>query len=300
MAEGIRRSSLFKSDITLNQPLIGVTSIIIFIAAMVVLGRLFSVKERSLPYPVRRTIGIMLFTGLVAGIVLLFIEDQNYIRYALAGYYGVGAFCLLGLLSGVKFVKQFYLVHDIVCGHLIFIPLFLLAALQLPGLIQTWLLYHNALSADVVVSDILRYARKSQESGSGGEANEDLIEQLGELRRIVQKQEQLLAQAGFSTGEKTLSSSAGSLADLLMAPVHGSQKPKAPVAEQARFPGRAFSMSGLDVWGNMALGDVQTDELRHGAKSLAPSELAHSDNITVQTPHPQPFSFTQPDIMPPR
>jgi callose synthase len=299
MAEGIRRSGLFKSDITLNQPLIGVTSIIIFIAAMVILGRLFSAKERSFPYPVRRTIGIMLFTGLVAGIVLLFIEDQNYIRYALAGYYGVGALCLLGLLSGVKLVKQFYLVHDIVCGHLIFIPLFLLAALQLPGLIQTWLLYHNALSADVVVSDILRYARKSQESGSGSEANEDLIEQLGELRRIVQKQEQLLAQAGFSTGEKTLNSS-GSLADLLMAPVHGSQKPKAPVAEHTRPPGRAFSMSGLDVWGNMALGDVQTEELRHGAPSLAPDELPHGDNIAVETPSSQPFSFVQPEKFPTR
>jgi callose synthase len=49
------------------------------------------------------------------------------------------------------------------------------------------LLYHNALSTDVVVSDILRYARKTQELGSGGAGNEDLVEQIADLKKIVQK-----------------------------------------------------------------------------------------------------------------
>jgi callose synthase len=98
-----------------------------------------------------------------------------------------GPFCLLGLLYGVKAVKIPYLLHDVVCAHIIFVPLFILGGLQLPGMIQTWLLYHNALSTDVVVSDILRYARKTQELGSGGAGNEDLVEQIADLKKIVQK-----------------------------------------------------------------------------------------------------------------
>ena len=294
IAEGIRKSGLFKSDVTLNTPIVGIGTIISFLAVLLILGRIFSAKEKTVPYPVRRTIGIMLFTGIVLGVCMLFIEDQNYIRYALAGYYGIGALCLIGLLLGVKVVKQFYLVHDIVCGHLIFIPLFVLAALQLPGLIQTWLLYHNALSTDVVVSDILRYARKSQESGSG-ESNEELIEQISELRRLVQKQEQVLTSAGFTTGKMALSSS-GSVADLIMSPT-----PEAPVRSTSgnQPVSRALSMSGIDVWGNMALGDVQADDLKFSQLSGG-AAIDGSQPISASSQFSQGFSFTQPDTMPPR
>ena len=72
----------------------------------------------------------------------------------------------------------------------------MLAILQIPHHIQTWLLYHNALSSDVVVSNILRYARKSQESGRNAPPNEDLIEQISELRKVVQKQEDLIESLG--------------------------------------------------------------------------------------------------------
>lgn len=294
IAQGIRRSSLFKSDVTLNTPVVGVGTIIVFLAVLLLLGRLFSARERAMPYPIRRTIGIMLFTGMVAGLVTLFLEDQNYIRYALAGYYGVGALSLLGLLFGVKFVKQFYLVHDIVCGHLIFVPLFLLAALQLPGLIQTWLLYHNALSTDVVVSDILRYARKSQESGSG-ESTEDLMEQISDLRRLVQKQEQILVNAGFSNGEMSFSG-AGSVADVIMTP---SPEPPVRSASSNQPVGRALSMSGLDVWGNMAFGDSQPDELKFSQTSGGAAGIVGQPSV-APNPYSQGFSFTQPDTMPPR
>jgi len=300
-AEGIRQSSLFKSDVTLSEPLIGAGSILIFIGTLLILGRLFSAKQRLIPYPVRRTLGIMLFTGLVAGMVTLFLEDQNYIRYALAAYYGLGALSLLGLISGVKFVKQFYLVHDIVCGHFIFFFLFILAALQLPSMIQTWLLYHNALSTDVVVSDILRYARRTQESGSGGEVNEDLMEQITELRRLVQKQEQVLARAGFVQGD-TLnpSPSSGSVAELLTTPMPEPIRhpPHRSTSEGAGVTvGRAFSMSGLDVWGNMALGDVQNDDLR---QTVPQSVMPQAESSAPVQTSDSGFSFSQPDTMPPR
>jgi callose synthase len=302
MADGIRRSSLFRSDITLSQPLFKVTAVIIFIGVFLILGRIFSANERMMPYPVRRTISILIFSGLIAGILTLFIEDQNYIRYALAAYYGVGAICLLGLLVGVKIVKQFYFVHDIVCGHLIFIPLFLSAALQLPAMIQTWLLYHNALSTDVVVSDILRYARRTQESGAGGENTEDLVEQITELRKIVQRQEQMLS--SFASGEKpsmTSSPSSGSVTDLLNAVPAPEPTVSRSTSEGANRapPGRAFSMSGLDVWGTMALGDVHPDEIR--PTSSLPSETGRSSGASShQTSSAQDFQFTQPDAMPPR
>lgn len=51
-----------------------------------------------------------------------------------------------GVVVGWQAVAALLRVHDFLCGHLMFLPLFVLAALQLPAKIQTWLLYHNALS----------------------------------------------------------------------------------------------------------------------------------------------------------
>lgn len=84
---------------------------------------------------VRRTIGILVAVGLMAAIILLFFEDSNYLRYAFYGYYGMGAVCMVGLLYGykilgTKFVKVFYFMQDIVCAHVVFIPLFVMAVLQ--------------------------------------------------------------------------------------------------------------------------------------------------------------------------
>lgn len=323
IGEGIRRSSLFKSDITLSQPAIGVGNVLIFIAVVFVLGRIFSMNERTMPYPIRRTIGILIFSGLVAGVVTLFIEDTNYIRYALASYYFLGAACLIGLLFGFKFVKPFYMVHDLVCGHIIFTPLFLLGALQLPGMIQTWLLYHNALSQDVVVSDILRYARKNQESGAG-ESAEDLMEQLTELKKLVQKQEDILVTAGLSTksGHPSMATmplgSYGYAMPSYPGPPSGSDpagRTSDKVPARASY-GRAVSMTGLDVWRQMALGD--TDETSATALPTAPpppppppSRPFYQEGVGTGTVMPirsasasssssSVFSFTQPDAMPPR
>lgn len=299
IGEGIRRSNLFKSDMMLSQPTIRVGNVMIFIVVLLILGRLFSAKERTMPYPVRRTIGIILYCGLAAGVITLFIEDTNYIRYGLAGYYFIGALCLVGLLYGFKFVKFFYLIHDLVCGHLILIPLFILSALQLPGLIQTWLLYHNALSTDVVVSDILRYARKTQESGSGGE-EEDLNEQIAELRRLVQKQEQVLQNAGLINGDFTVTPSSAGISSIGAAnavPPSNEAVIRGP-AESERPYGRAISMTGLDVWSHMALGDMPTED--SGVRQQSQPEVGTGTMTPIQTSSNQGFSFTQPDTMPPR
>jgi callose synthase len=281
VAEGIRRSNLFRSDASLSTPMVAVGNVLIFIAVLLILERIFVASERNFSYPIRRTIGIMLFCGIIIGVITLFMEDTNFIRYALSAYYGLGAFCQVGLLFGFKIVKHFYMIHDIICGHIIFVPLFLLAALQLPRLLQTWLLYHNALSADVVVSDILRYAHKTRESGGSSENSEDLMEQLSDLKRIVQKQEQILTNAGLLgvTDESGVTSGSDRS---FMPPAQ--YRPSVPPPVPG-YGGRALSLSGLDVWGTMALGDTKSDEDQQPLQPLSTGSG---------------FSFSQPDTMPPR
>ncbi|KAG7363584.1 1,3-beta-glucan synthase component-domain containing protein [Nitzschia inconspicua] len=289
VADGIWKSDLFRSDASLSNPAIRVTNLLIILCCLLVLAWVVSAKGQHMAYPVRRTIGILVAVGLMAAVVMLFIEDSNYLRYALAGYYGMGAICMVGLLYGFKFVKVFYCIHDIVCAHIIFIPLFVMAALQLPGQIQTWLLYHNALSTNVVVSDILRYARKTQESGGsgGGEANEDLMNQVNELKKIVHRQEKMLESLGIATPREGSPHTAPiPIEQNLVEPtvLPGSSRPGY---------GRAVSMSGMDVWGEMALGDVSE------MKDQGPS-IAAPTSQPIQHSSATGFSFSQPDVMPPR
>lgn len=308
-AEGIRRSDLFKSDTTLNIPVIAIGDVLIFIVVLFVLSRIFTSYEYTMPYPVRRTLGILIFIGLVGGIFTLFVEDSNYVRFALSAYYAIGAVCMIGLLFGVKSVKLFYMIHDFVIGHIIFIPLFLLAALQLPRHIQTWLLYHNALSTDVVVSDILRYARKTQESGGSGDGNnEDMLDQIAELRKIVQKQEEALASAGIVSAYSTSIDGAPAPLTSTVGKILSSKEPEPQItrpslADQGASGfsrGRAMSLSGIDVWSSMAVGDV--DDGIGGATGAENSSGAvpPSGSGSSQPSMSQGFSFTQPDVMPPR
>jgi len=279
IGEGVRRSDLFKSDTSLSKPTISVGYVLAFLLGLIVCNQLFTATEHSMPYPVRRTVGILLSLGISIAVVTVFVEDTNFIRYSLAAYYIIGAINFVGLLAGVKAVKPFFMIHDLVCGHIMFIPLFLLSILQLPGYYQMWVLYSNALSSDVVVSDILRYARRSQESGDG-DKDEDLVEQVTELRKIVQKQEQMLAEAGF--GQRMQSPAASSVSR----PAAVSQSVAGPKTELK--PNRALSMSGIDVWGEMALGEVPQSQI--------PQESILSANTSTN----DAFTFTQPDTMPPR
>mmetsp|Transcript_21042 Transcript_21042/g.51779 ORF Transcript_21042/g.51779 Transcript_21042/m.51779 type:complete len:2128 (-) Transcript_21042:168-6551(-) len=294
VAEGIRQSDLFKSDVSLTTPMVPVGKLLWVIVLLLLLGHVFNQNERMMPYPVRRTIGILIFVGLLVSIITMFIEDINYLRYAIAAYYGVGAICLVGLLFGFnRFVKFFYFIHDVVCAHIIFIPLFILGALQLPGHIQTWLLYHNALSTNVVVSDILRYARKTKES-SGGESNEDLVEQVAELRRVVQRQEQVLAGAGISSGTAAV---------LEAEPPSPTETPEPqPEPNRRQQSGRSYdrsvSMTGMDVWGGMAFGD--TGEFSRDSSTAGTLATEGTSTSSVAQSGNKGFSFTQPDTMPPR
>ena len=284
VADGIWISDLFRSDTSLSQPVLRASDLQIILACLIILSRIVSAHERSMPYPVRRTLGILVAVGIVVTIVTLFIEDSNYLRYALAGYYGAGAICMLGLLYGFKFVRIFYWIHDIVCAHIIFVPLFVLAAFQLPSLIQTWLLYHNALSANVVVSDILKYARKTKESGGTGEANEDLVDQVNELKKVVHKQEKILESMG-------LAAQSGDVFPPAQAPAPIEQGSKSVSGTRNQFSNqRAKSMTGMEVWGEMAMGDGANQEDAFAAQPTQRSQQPSGD-----------FHFSpHPETMPPR
>eukprot|EP00595_Chromulina_sp_UTEXLB2642_P001715 CAMPEP_0196767632 /NCGR_PEP_ID=MMETSP1095-20130614/41799_1 /TAXON_ID=96789 ORGANISM="Chromulina nebulosa, Strain UTEXLB2642" /NCGR_SAMPLE_ID=MMETSP1095 /ASSEMBLY_ACC=CAM_ASM_000446 /LENGTH=1772 /DNA_ID=CAMNT_0042136127 /DNA_START=2165 /DNA_END=7482 /DNA_ORIENTATION=- len=120
--------------------------------------------EKALSYGIRRFTSLML-SGFVSGMVIyLFISHGVYVRYTLATYYVGSAIAFLSLLTfGVTGpIAHIYKIHDYLVGHTIFILLAILTLLQF-GYLQTWLLYHNALSAGVVMDDILKYARKSKE-----------------------------------------------------------------------------------------------------------------------------------------
>jgi callose synthase len=272
IGEGIRQSDLFSADTTLNKPIIGVGKVLLFVVSLYLLNRTFGTAEHNIPYPIRRTVGIISFTGIIAGFVTIFIEDTNYIRYALVSYFFLGALSMVGLISGFRIVKNIYFVHDIVCGHIIFIPLFILAALRLPHYIQTWLLYHNALSSDVVVSDILRYARRNQQSGrSNAESSHDLSEEVAELKQIIQRQEQMLflSSSDSSNQPSTLNSPTASI-----------------------FPGRPFQSEKISVYArtqSMPGFDVPLHTLEDKSQVQNPKNSRGND-----------FLFSQPDMMPPR
>jgi len=308
LAEGIRTSSFFKSDPMFDSVPVGVSTLFIIVIILVVFGMIYSSSKRSMPYPVRRTIGILITVGLITAVLTIYLEDSDTIRYSMSAYYAIGAICQIGLLFGVGAVKQFYFIHDMLCGHIIFVPLFILAALQIPSYIQTWLLYHNALSSDVVVSDILKYARKNKEAAVSGEENEALSEQVTELRKIVQQQEEIMAASGLLT--KDIGSGARNFAvsketDAIASLVTPSEDiikitqpaPSTATSGDRSLGGRSVSMSGLDVWGSMAIGNTGTSENRD---SSLMQENASQQRMSASNQTNQGFSFSQPDTMPPR
>jgi len=308
LALGVWSSDLMKADTTLNKPWVSVSRLIVFISVLMILSFVFTASEGTMPYGVRRTIEIVLSLGLIAGVMIAFAEDSDFVRFSIAAYYGIGALCQLGLLLGVKAVKNFYFIHDMVCGHIIFIPLFILAALQLPHHIQTWLLYHNALSSDVVVSNILRYARKSQEA-SGNAQNEDLLEQVTELRKLLQKQEQMLAAHGLSNSDQVNDTKNANAISRLAATTKDNdiqfKLPPSTQSTQSRPTGmgRTVSMSGIDLWQSMSMGEgvsgVQAS--REGLSSYQGFETTQNHYTPViPVSQANDFTFISPAAMPPK
>lgn len=300
VADGIWRSDFQKANPALNKPMISVGFLVVVVVVLLALSAVYGNTKGMLPYAARQTIGIIIFCGAASGIFILFLEDSDFIRFSLSAYYGIGALCQIGLLYGLKVVKGFYYLHDLLVGHIIFIPLFLLAAIQFHH-IQTWLLYHNALSSDVVISDILRYAQKSQKSGSSDDG-EDVAEQIAELKKLVLKQQEMLAGIGYSKISNSVkrNESTDAIAELVTPQTENEMQISRPVATR-RMGGRAVSMTGLDVWGPMTIGEGNQPDSNSGNFTSYQNEIQETNNNTTRQPDSmQDFTFSSPDEMPPR
>jgi hypothetical protein len=119
----------------------------------------------------------------------LFYNHVHYFRYMVSLYYLAAALAYFLLLLGYNdTVIAVFKAHDIVLGHLIFTALLIMSVLQI-GYLQTWLLYHNALSSGVVIEDVLKYARRTKET-----ANIEEDHSLDNLRTQLEEQKQLIKQ----------------------------------------------------------------------------------------------------------
>ena len=90
--------------------------------------------------------GIPFVICFFVSIFYFFHKYDFFLRMGVAFYYCMCALYTTMVVSGLTSAKHLLRVHDMLFGHLMFLPLFVMAALQIPDKIQTWLLYHNGES----------------------------------------------------------------------------------------------------------------------------------------------------------
>ncbi|RHZ20392.1 hypothetical protein DYB37_000834 [Aphanomyces astaci] len=97
----------------------------------------------------------------------------------------VATWMLLFFGSDNKLAIQLFFLHDCVLGALCLSVIVVLSAVVVPGKVQTWLLYNNALSRGVVIEDILR------SNSSANDLDEDLT--LTHMKKIILEQQRVIA-----------------------------------------------------------------------------------------------------------
>jgi len=138
------------------------------------------------------------------------LEDvENMVAVVVAFAYmaaGIGLLGLITLGAESRIVQRLYLPMDWAIGGLMLLVSLLLAALYVPGKIQTWLLYNNALSKGVVIEDILRSnADNAQLTQSADNSKEVLTSK--QMKSIILEQQKVI-------DALTTSSSSANLADV--------------------------------------------------------------------------------------
>jgi len=155
--------------------------------AYFVLNWVLTKLQRNLVYATRRSGFLLLNISTIGCLIYLFFEHELYVRFSIALYYLLAAVTFIALLwVPGALVLSIYKAHDYVVGHTLFFILGVMSTLQM-GYLQTWLLYHNALSAGVAIEDVLKFARKNKEK-----FKTDTTEQVNELKAQVLEQERLL------------------------------------------------------------------------------------------------------------
>ncbi|TMW60587.1 hypothetical protein Poli38472_000629 [Pythium oligandrum] len=127
---------------------------------------------------------VLVSTATIA-VSLLYVDGMMECLFSMC-YLGaaVGCWALLIFGANSKFVQSIYYLNDSVIGYGYLIIILILSALYVPGKIQTWLLYNNALSRGVVIEDIIR-------ANSRNEDREDDFS-LQQMRSIIVEQQRLI------------------------------------------------------------------------------------------------------------
>jgi len=219
-----------------------------------------------LHYALHRLLKMLLGIIALAVVITAFATHAPFIHMAIALYYVAAAINIIGTLVGVQmFVRHLQRIHDAFIGLVFFVIFIILSALHIFDVVQTWLLFHNALSQGVVVDDILKQARRSQEADST--SHRDTAEEVRDLRRIVEQQQRtishLLTRAGIS------GASLQPMEDVT-APETGHSEPDLPSLRVRNAPASSYSI-----------------------------ELPKAPSPAASTSDPN-FTFQSPAVMPPR
>uniref|UniRef100_K3W706 1,3-beta-glucan synthase n=1 Tax=Globisporangium ultimum (strain ATCC 200006 / CBS 805.95 / DAOM BR144) TaxID=431595 RepID=K3W706_GLOUD len=145
-----------------------------------------------------RFMKLILVLVCAASLVVAFVFVDGMWQCVLSmGYLIAAAGCWGLLLFGAnsRFVQNIYFLHDMFLGVFSLSLILFLSALYVPGKIQTWLLYNNALSRGVVIEDILRTNSR----------NDDREDELSaqQMRTIIVEQQRMISAltANSSSGD---------------------------------------------------------------------------------------------------
>jgi hypothetical protein len=142
---------------------------------------------------------LVLGTGAVTFLALLLVDGMMECLFSMC-YLGaaIGCWTLLVFGANSRLVQTIYYIHDALLGAVYLSVILLLSALYVPGKIQTWLLYNNALSRGVVIEDILR-------ANSRNDDREDDLS-LQQMRSIIIEQQRVIAVLTSTGSESDLGS----------------------------------------------------------------------------------------------
>jgi callose synthase len=132
--------------------------------------------EKDWQYPTRRITSLLLSSSVGIILIYLFCNHIQHFLYMIALYYFMSAVSFILLVNfgtSNHYIMHIYKGHDYLVCHFLFFILAIGSFVQI-GYLQTWLLYHNALSRGVEIDDILKYARKSKEKANA--ENENMTE----------------------------------------------------------------------------------------------------------------------------
>lgn len=218
----------------------------------------------------RRMFQAVLWLSFVFGLIGVEACHPSYIKYTIAAYYFGAAVTTACSIVGI-FLSTPYFIHDLLISHCVFFMLFVASGLQVPGRVQSWLLFNNALSRGVAVDDILKFASKARTK------DDDEMEP-HELRKRLQHTEEMLN--AILNNSKSL----GDLGSLKSKIERTDSESFLPLTKQDEKPQTKSSSAGLARSRNLSYAKLNA----LGGPSM------------LEVPPTQNYDFQSPDAFPSR